>query len=141
MNFDEVKPAAINVCAAAGGAVLGGLARKKIDFLNTKAGQFVQSAVGIALSISQKSQILKGLGTGLAINGVLGLCDGFLGENNTVKGLGEVYTDSDGFTYVSGIDGEDEPQMIQMEDGSYMLVEEEDEDSVEGFAGPDDLMV
>lgn len=133
MDLEQVKPTAYNVVAAAGGAVVAGIARKKVEFLDKKIGQFLLLALGIAITISQKSQIMKGFGTGVAINSVLGLCDGFLAKQG-VNGLGETYTDSDGYTYISG----DEPEMIQMEDGSYMMVEEGD--GTEGIGDADDLL-
>lgn len=142
MKTEELTPTAINVAAAAAGAVASGFIRKKVTFLDSTVGKLVIAALGIFLVISQKSNVLKGVGTGVAINGVLGLCDKFLGQTQGVFGVGEIVQGPDGLTYIVNGVGELEAYTpAELEQGQYEIVEGigEDEDYLSGVDGDADF--
>lgn len=121
-----------------GGAVAAGLARKKIPFLDSTVGKIIIMALGLFMISKSNSEALKGLGTGITVNGALGLAsalgvagiDGLNGTDGT-DGVGAVVQDANGMVYMVNGVGEASPYEIPVVQG----IEGMGDQYVEGLEG------
>ena len=142
MDFKNLGSSALGVAYTAGGAVAAGFARKKIAFLDTVIGKIILIALGIYIVSQSKSEILKGVGTGVALNGVMGFASGLMGEGgvNGADGMGSVVQDENGMVYLMNGVGEIVPYEIPVVEGVGETVYV-DEGSFAGVDGNDAIAV
>lgn len=107
--------AAMYAGAAVGGAVLGSIAQKKIKFLDTIMGRVLLVILAIVVFTKAKSDVLKGVATGLAVTGATGFIKDIAGSVNGFEGF-------DGIDGLSGLDGEGVGQIVQDENGMIYMV-------------------
>lgn len=121
MEFDmnKVMPAALHVATTAGGAVAAGYLRKKISFFDNALGKLLLILVGIYIVSQSKSEVMKGLGTGVAMNGALGFATGLVGVDglNGDDTMGTVVQDENGMVYLVNGTGDVMPYEIPVVEG------------------------
>ena len=123
LDFNKMGGAAKDAGFIVAGTVLAGFARKKVTFLDTTLGKVILVFVALMIISSSKSDILKGLGMGIAANGALGLAgtlglagmDGLNGIES--DGMGSVVQDENGMVYVMNGVGEFEPYEVPQVQG------------------------
>lgn len=110
--------------AAFGGAIAGNILASKIKFFDTLIGRIVLMGIGIVILAYSKSDMLKGVGTGVAISGGQGLIKQVAGSVNGIDGLlglgnvGELVQDANGMLYMTNGVGEYEPMATTYLNGS-----------------------
>jgi len=121
MDFDmkKITPAALHVATTAGGAIAAGYLRKKVTFFDNSLGKLLLILAGIWIVSQSKSEVMKGLGTGVAMNGALGFATGLLGVDglNGNDGMGTVVQDENGMVYLVNGTGDVMPYEIPVVDG------------------------
>lgn len=106
----NLKGSALSVGSVAGGVIAASIARKQVNFLAGKMGTFILIIVGLVMISMSKSDILKNLGTGIAVGGALGVAenlglaglDGLEGSGD----LGQIVQDENGMVYMLNGDGD-----------------------------------
>lgn len=111
--------AGTNIGTVAVGVFGGGFAQKQFSFLQTKIGQFVLIAIGILMYMYMKSNIVKGIATGIAVSGGMGLISSMgLGDvdglNGIDGGVGQIVQDENGLVYMIDGLGNLEPYELPM---------------------------
>ena len=142
MSFDvkQFSPAALHVAATAGGAVAAGYLRKKFSFFDNALGKVLLIAAGIYIVSQSKSELLKGVGTGVAMNGALGFATGLLGVAGlSGNDVGTVVQDENGMVYLMNGTGEILPYEIPVVEGVGEAISG-DEDIIAGISGSNDLL-
>lgn len=142
MSFDVKKltPAAVNVAATAGGAIAAGMLRKKFSFFDNALGKVLLIAAGIYIVSQSKSDLLKGIGTGVAMNGALGFATGLLGfDGLNGAGTGTVVQDENGMVYLMNGTGEILPYEIPVVEGVGEAISGEEE-IISGISGKSELL-
>lgn len=141
MDFDmkKITPAALHVATTAGGAIAAGYLRKKITFFDNALGKLLLIAMGIWIVSQSKSEILKGLGTGVAMNGALGFATPLLGVDglNGNDGMGAVVQDENGMVYLVNGTGDIVPYEIPVVEG----IGNADELAISGMGGNEALTI
>lgn len=144
MSFDVTKltPAALNVAATAGGAIAAGYVRKKLSFFDNALGKVFLILAGIYIASQSKSEILKGVGTGVAMNGALGFATGLLGVSglNGDDSVGTVVQDENGMVYLMNGTGEIMPYEIPVVEGVADAVYGDFDEAVAGVSGRNDIL-
>ena len=123
--------------AAFGGAIVGNVLASKIKFFDTLIGRIALIAMGIVILAYAKSDVLKGVGTGVAIAGGQGLIKQVSGSVNGIEGLlglgdagmGELVQDANGMLYMTNGVGAYEQLETQ-----YLNGDEQAMGEVEAFA-------
>lgn len=141
MDFKKMGDSALGVAYLGGGALAAGFARKKISFLDTMVGKIILVALGIYVASQSKSDILKGVGNGIALNGVMGLASGFMGVDglNGTENAPTVVQDENGMVYLMNGVGDVYPYEIPLVEGVGATAGFE-EQSFAGFDGNSDAM-
>lgn len=141
MEFDtkKITPAALHVATTAGGAIAAGYLRKKITFFDNALGKLLLIGLGIWIVSQSKSEILKGLGTGVAMNGALGFATPLLGVDglNGNDGMGAVVQDENGMVYLVNGTGDIVPYEIPVVEG----IGNADELAISGIEGNEALTI
>lgn len=120
LDMKKITPAALHVATTAGGAIAAGYLRKKVTFFDNTLGKLLLILAGIWIVSQSKSEVMKGLGTGVAMNGALGFATGLLGVdglNGNDNGMGTVVQDENGMVYLVNGTGEVMPYEIPVVDG------------------------
>jgi hypothetical protein len=116
----QLGSGAITVGATVAGAVGGNLLQSKISFFNSTLGRVLLIALALIIISKSKSEVMKGVGTGLAVGASLGFIKdvtagvkGFEGlsgiEADAMAGVGELVQDENGMMYMVNGVGELEP--------------------------------
>lgn len=141
MDFDmkKITPAALHVATTAGGAIAAGYLRKKITFFDNALGKLLLIVLGIWIVSQSKSEALKGLGTGVAMNGALGFATPLLGVDglNGNDGMGAVVQDENGMVYLVNGTGDIVPYEIPVVEG----IGNADELAISGMGGNEALTI
>lgn len=124
--------------AAFGGAIAGNILASKIKFFDTLIGRIVLMGIGIVILAYSKSDMLKGVGTGVAISGGQGLIkkvaksvngidgmDGLFGLGDA--GIGELVQDANGMLYMTnGVGSYEQLETSYLNGDEYALSGDED---------------
>lgn len=141
MDLNQFKGSAMTTGGVAAGAIAAGIARKKISKLDTTVGKAGLIVAGLAISAYADSSILKGLGTGVAVNGIMGLASNYVAGVDGLDGdgVGTVVQDENGMVYMMNGIGELEPYEIPtVETGEEVTgVYGDDEEAFSGVDGDD----